>query len=120
MTLDRRDGRSLRAVARWAGALNILSGVPDGFAVSTLQKLVVRGDAAATARNILGSEGLFRLTIVADLVGLLMFIGSAVLLYEIFKPASRRAALLYLVLILMGALIQSLNCVQDLAVLTLL
>src|SRR5262249_1981200 len=103
---DRMDGRSLRMMARWAGALNILSAVPDGFSVSTVQKLVVRGDAAATARNILGSERLFRLAAVADLVGLLLFIGSAVLLYELFKPAGRRAALLYLVLILMGSLIQ--------------
>jgi hypothetical protein len=106
-------------MARWAGGLNVLSAVPDGFAVSTLSKLVVRGDAAATAHNILGSERLFRLSFVADLVGLLLFIASALLLYELFKPASRRAALFFLVLILMGALVQSLNCVQDLAALAL-
>ena len=49
-----------------------------------------------------------------------MFIASAVLLYEIFKPASRRLALLFLVLIVSGSVIQSLDCLQNLAALTLL
>ena len=118
------DGRTLErsviATARWAGALNILSGVPDGFSVATMRRLVVRGDVAATAASILGSESLYRFAFVADLVGILMFVASAVLLYEIFKPASRRLALLFLILILGCALIQSLNCLQDIAALTLL
>ncbi len=112
--------RSVRATARWAAALNILSAVPDGFSVSTLSKLVVRGDAAATAANILGSERLFRLGFVADLVALLFFIASAVLLYEVFRPASKRAALLFLVLMAMGTICQALESVHDLAALALL
>ena len=111
---------SVRATARWAAALNILSAVPDGFSVTVLRKLVVRGDAAATATNILGSEGLFRLGFVADLVALLFFVASAVLLYEVFKPASRRAALFFLVLMVMGTLSQALESVHDLAALVLL
>ena len=114
------DARSVRAVARWGAALSGLSGVPDGYSVSVLRKLFVRGDAAATAHNIIASEGAFRLGFVADLVGLVMFVASAVLLYEVFKPASRRAALLFLVLILMGAIFQSIEAIQDLAALTLL
>jgi uncharacterized protein DUF4386 len=114
------DDRSLRSVARMAAALNILSAVPDGFSVSTLRRLVVRGDAAATAHNILGSESLFRLGFVADLVALVIFVASAVLLYEVFKPASRRAALLFLVLMVMGTLSQALEAVHDLAALALL
>ena len=112
--------RSVRASARWAAVLNILSAVPDGFSVTVLQKSFVRGDAAATAANILGSEGLFRLGFVADLVAILIFVASAVLLYEIFRPAGRRSALLFLVLLLMGAAFQALECIQDLAALVLL
>src|SRR5262249_52047754 len=116
-----RAGRpSPVATARWAGVLNLLSAVPDGFSVATVRRLVVRGDPAATAANILGSERLFRLAFVADLFGILLFVGSAVLLYEIFRPASRRQALLFLVFALGCALIQSLNALQDLAALTLL
>lgn len=112
--------RAVRSAARWGGALSVLSGIPDGVSVTILRRMVVRGDAAATGANILHSEGLFRLGFVADLLGLLMFIASAVLLYQIFKVASRPAALLFLVLILMGAIFQSMEVVQDLAALALL
>ena len=112
--------RSLLLTARLAGALNIFSGVPDGFAVSVVRKLVVRGDATTTAANILASEGLFRRAIVADLVAIVIFVASAVLLYDIFRPASRRLALLYLVLISMGGVIQALVSLQDLAALVLI
>src|SRR5262249_28729337 len=112
--------RSLKTTARLAGALNVLSGVPDGFSVSTVRRLFVRGDSATTAANILGSEGLFRSAFVADLAAILIFIASGILLYEIFKPAGRRSALLFLVLYSCGALIQALNCIQDLTALTLL
>jgi len=107
-------------MARWAAALNVVSAVPDGFSVSILRTTFVRGDAAATAHNIIASEGMFRLGFAADLVAIVIFLASAVLLYELFKPASRRAALLFLILIVMGAVFQSLEAVQDLAALTLL
>jgi uncharacterized protein DUF4386 len=107
------------ATARWAAVLNILSAVPDGFSVSVVRKLVVRADATATAANILRSEGLFRLGIVADLGALMLFIASGILLYEVFKPAGRRLALLFLLLFEACALIQSLNAVHNLAALLL-
>jgi len=119
-TAERAGGCSLRATARWAAVLNILSAVPDGFSVTVLQKSVVRGDAAATAATVLGSESVFRLGFVADLVAILIFVASAVLLYEIFRPASRRAALMFLVLVVMGAAFQSLESIQDLAALGLI
>src|SRR5262245_12259232 len=112
--------RSLLVTARLAGGLNVLSAVPDGFSVTVIRKLIVRGDAAATATNILRSDGLYRLGFVADLGAVLIFIASAVLLYEIVKPASRRLALLFLVLIVSASVIQSLDCLQNLAALTLL
>jgi len=119
-TIDPRDQRSVMATARWAGLLQILGAVPAGFSVSVLQKLVVHGDPAATARNILASERLFRLGFVVDIVGLVIFIASGVLVYEIFRPAGRRWAPLFLVLISMGTLAQAFECIPDLATLSLL
>jgi len=115
-----QPGSSIRATARWAAALNLLSAVPDGYSVTVLQKMVVRGNAAATAANVLGAEATFRLGFVADLFGLLLFLGSGLLLYEVFQPASRRAARLYLALFVMGVLSQALESVQDLTALALL
>ena len=111
---------SPRAKARLAGTLYLISGVPAGFSVYVLLRLVVRGDPAATATNILGSEGLFRLGFVADLVGILFFVGAMLFLYELFKPVSRSHALLMLFFSLIGSAIQALDSLQDLAALLLL
>ena len=109
-----------RAKARLAAGLNVISAVPAGFSVFVLQKLFVRGDPAATATNILGSEGLFRLGFVADIVGIMFFVASALFLYELFKPASRSLALLMLFFCLIGSGIQTLNSLQDLTALLFL
>ena len=119
MNLARTD-RSVVNTARWAGALNLLSGVPDGFAVGVVRKLFVPGDATATAAHLVGAEGLLRLGLVADLAGLLLFLASGILLYETFRPASRRGALFFLVFILGGSFIQSIACVHGFAALVIL
>jgi hypothetical protein len=111
---------SPRVKARLAGALYLISGVPAGFSVHVILKLVVRGDPAATATNILGSEGLFRLGFVAEIVGILFFVGAVLFLYELFKPVSRSLALLYLFFSLIGSAIQSLDSLADMAALLLL
>ena len=100
--------------------LYLISGVPAGFSVYVFLKLVVRGDPAATATNILGSEGLFRLGFVADLVGILFFVGAMLFLYKLFKPVSRSLALLLLCFGLIGSTIQALDAIRDLAALLLL
>jgi hypothetical protein len=109
-----------RVTARLAGALYVASMVPAGFSVFVIQKLVVRGDPAATATRILGSEGLFRLGFVADLVGILLVIGSVFFLYELFKPVSRSVALFMVLFCMAGSTLQALNSLQDLTALLLL
>jgi uncharacterized protein DUF4386 len=111
---------SIRTVARWAGALNLICAFPDGFSVSTLRKLIVLGDPAATAAHVLGSEALFRLAVVADLFGLLLFIASGVWLYSVFRPAGPRVAIFYLVIIAMGTLAQALALMHTMGGLALL
>ena len=106
--------------ARLAGALYGISAVPAGFSVYVLMKLVVRGDPAATAANILGSEGWFRLGLTADLVGILFFVGAMLCLYELLRPVNRSLALLLLCFSLIGSAIQALDSLQALAALLVL
>jgi hypothetical protein len=106
-----------RATARLAGGLYLISGVPAGFSVFVLMKLVARGDPAATATNILRSETLFRLGFAADLVGIIFFLASVLMLYELFKPVSRSLSLLMAFFALIGAAIQALDCLGDITAL---
>jgi hypothetical protein len=106
--------------ARIAGAVYVLSGVPAGFSVYVLFKMFVRGNPAATAANILGSEGMFRLGYAAELVGISLVVGAVLLLYQLFKPASRSLALLMMFFGLIGCTIQALDPLADIAALIFL
>ena len=52
-------------------------------------KLIVRGNATATAENILAHETLFRFSIVGDLAGYLIFICVGFLLYRLLRDVNR-------------------------------
>src|SRR5208283_747849 len=84
--------RSLRIKARLAGVFQLLEAVTAGFGqVIVLDRLVVSGDAAATAANILGHERLFWLGFASSLIGVAFHIAWALLLYELLKPVNTSA-----------------------------
>ncbi|UFS63265.1 DUF4386 domain-containing protein [Sulfurimonas sp. HSL-3221] len=99
--------KALNGFARLAGAawlVVILTGITAEFFLR--MPLIVPGDAAATATNILGAEGLFRLSIAADIVMLLFDVTAAVALYLLFSPVNRLLALLATAFrLLMGAVL---------------
>jgi hypothetical protein len=109
-----------RVTARRAGALYAVSAVPAGFSVFVFTKLIVRGNPGATAANILGSETLFRLGLVAEVIGILFFVGSVMLLYQLFKPVSRSLASMMASAGIIGSTIQALDTLCDVAALLLL
>ncbi|HSG50119.1 MAG TPA: DUF4386 domain-containing protein [Longimicrobiales bacterium] len=84
-----------RTLARLTGLLYLVIIVCAGFSEGVVRSgLVVAGDAAATAENILASQGLFRLGLVMDLVAFLADAAVAVLLYLLLKPVSRTVSLM--------------------------
>jgi len=74
-------------------------------------KLIVYGDAAVTAQNIMASAGQFRISFVGDLLAALLFFLAAWALYVLLKPVNENLALLFLLLNLSGVIIQ---CSSDL------
>jgi hypothetical protein len=62
-------------------------------------RFFVSGDAAATARNILANEQLYRLGILTDVVGQLLFIVAVLALYRLFEDVDRNQARLMAALI---------------------
>ncbi len=86
---------SPRLKARIAGGLYLIIFVTAAFAeIFVRGRLVVSGDAAATAANILAHGSLYRLGGGADLINLVCDTALALLFYELFKPVSSSLSLL--------------------------
>jgi hypothetical protein len=112
---------SIQRTARLAGFLYLLT-MPFfifGF-FYVPSKLIVPGDAATTASNIVASEGLFRSGIVSWLVGQTISVVLPLLLYKLLKPVNKTHALLMVIFILISVPIAFINEVNHLAVLLLL
>ena len=105
---------------RFAGLLYVVASIPGFFALAYVpSKLLVHGNATATANNIAAHELLFRLGIAADLIGQALFIFVALALYDLFKGVNQRHALFMLILILVAIPIAFLNEVNSIAALVL-
>ena len=105
---------------RFAGVLYVLASIPGVFALIYVpNKIMVQGDAAATAQNIVVHEGLYRLGIVAELFGQALFIFVALALYELLKSVNPRHALQMLSLILIAIPIAFVNELNSIAALVL-
>ena len=99
-----------RFKARIAGALyliTILTGIFSAGYVSG--KLVVDGDAAATAANILAHKGLFQLGFTVYLIEMACQIALTALFYDLLKPAGRSVSLVAAFLGLTGGIIKTLS-----------
>lgn len=87
--------KSPRFKARLAGVFEALEGMTSAFGqVAVLGRLVVSGNAAATAANILGHERLFWLGFASSLLGVAFHIAWVLLFYNLFKPVNRSLSLL--------------------------
>lgn len=111
---------SPRLKARITGGLWLMVIIASMFAFVIQSPLIVRDDAAATARNILASESLFRLGFVANLIGGVCYMGVTALLYGLLKPVSRSISLLAAFFGLAGIAIGSATSLTNLATLVLL
>lgn len=91
---------STSKLARTIGLLYVLISIPGIWGLIYVPtKLIVHGDPAATARNILASPTLFRSGVVADLLGQAAFVLIAVLLYRLLKGVDRTLAILMVILL---------------------
>ena len=105
---------------RFAGLLYVLTSIIGFFGLGYVPgKLIVQGNAAATASNIAASETLFRLGIAANLIGQASFILVALALYDLLKGVNRRHASLMVILIVVSVPIAFLNELNSIAALFL-
>ena len=105
---------------RFAGLLYVIISIVGFFAMGYVPgKVIVHGDAAATANNIATHEMLFRLGIAGALIGQAGFIFVALALYDLLKGVNRRHASLMVILIVVSIPIAFLNELNSFAALVL-
>ena len=96
-----------KGTARMAGFLYLIYMVVEILAdVFGRSPLIVLGDAAATASNIVAHEWQFRIGIVGDLLAGVLFFLAAWALYALLKPVNKNLALLFLLLNLGGVAVR--------------
>jgi hypothetical protein len=90
-----------------AGVLYLLEGLPAVFQQVVISRLIVSGDAAATAATVQANELLFRVWFAAALLAVAFHIAYTVLFYELFRPVNRTIALLAAAVSLVACALQA-------------
>jgi|ERR1700693_2303282 len=112
---------SSKNTARLAGLLWFLSAVSGGFGLFYVRSnLIVTGDAAATAANIVASESLFRAAIVSNLFSQIFLFFFGLTLFHLLKEVNRVLATVFLTSIMMTVAIAVVNQLNNLGALLVL
>ena len=111
---------SPRLMARIAGFFYLLVFVTGGAAFSMGGKLVVNGDPAATAANLLEHATQFQAGWVLNLLATVFYVVVTALFYALFKPAGRTLSLAAAFFSLVGCAIGAVSSALQLAPLAIL
>jgi uncharacterized protein DUF4386 len=109
-----------RSAARTAGFFWLITFLAGIFAMFSFQTVVVSGDAAATAANILAQEPFYRFGIFANLIASVSYIAATLFIYYLLKPVNRNVALLSAFFSLTGCAVSCVSFVFDFAPLVVL
>ena len=108
--MERIAETSPRLKARITGAFYLLAMLTGIFAQGFVSgSLVVDGDAAASATNLLTHRGLFQLGFAVCLIEMACQIVMTALFYDLLKPAGRSVSLVAAFLGLTGGIIKTLS-----------
>jgi len=103
-----------------AGVFCALMFVSGGVATFARRGLIVGGDAATTAANILAHPSMYVLGFAGDLLVIATYVAVVGLFYRLFKPVNRSVSLIAAFFGLMGCAIQASGSVFEIAPLTVL
>jgi hypothetical protein len=106
--------------ARMGGACWLMCFFTSIFPLVVSGKLVVPGDAATTANNLLANEGLFLSGTALLLVSTAFYVGATLFVYEVLRPVNRSLSLLAAFFSLVGCAVGAVSCLFDFAPFVLL
>ena len=111
---------STKKQARVAGLLYLLASIIGFFCLAYVPgKLIVSGDATATADHVRASPNLLRFGIASELTSFIIFIFVVLALYRLFKTVSEKYAVAMATLLLVSIPISLLNVLNEIAALIL-
>src|SRR5262249_23542649 len=112
---------STKKTARIAGVLYLVNGVTGFFGIIYVpSRLIVSGNPAATANNILASQRLFRLGIVSELICAAEFVFLLWVLYRLLSAVNKTHASLMVILGLVFVPIMFVNTLSEIGALMVL
>jgi hypothetical protein len=111
--------KEINKTARIAGFLYLIMAPFAAFGTLWYTSLIVPGDAATTASNIMASGSLFPLSIVSALLVQIGHIGLVLLLYKLLKVVNKNHAVLMVIFMLVSVPITMLNELNRFAALLL-
>jgi hypothetical protein len=112
--------KAIKKQARFAGLLYVLACLPAPFALIYVPgKLIVPGDATATANHVRASVTLLRLGMAGELINAIAFIFVVFALYRLFKGVNKQHAAIMVTLFVVSVPISFLNVLNDIAPLIL-
>ena len=92
---------SLKKTARLTGLLYLFLAITGAYSIMYVpSQTIVRGDAVATANNILANEFLFRTGIVIHLISVTLFLFLVLVLYRLLKQVNEHQAKLMVALVI--------------------
>ena len=119
--ISRSTGLSPRGKARLAGIFEALEGAASASGqVGILNSMVVAGNAAATAHNILANEFVYRIGFLVSLAGVAFHLAWVLLMYQLLKPLNRTLAQLAVFMVLISIAMQAVTSLLYVAPLLIL
>lgn len=104
--------------ARLAGLFYLLTAITGGFGYAYIRnKVIIPGDAAATAANILASEFTFRAAIVATLVSQVLMFFFGLTLFRLLREINKHWAIVFLTSVLLSVVLAVFNQLNNFAAL---
>lgn len=112
---------SSKQTARLAGLLWFLSTLTGSFGLLYMRSnVIVPGDAAATASNLMASEFLFRAAIVSSLFSQVFLFFLGLTLFHLFKQANKQLATVLVTAVMISVAIAVVNTLNHFAALMVL